>query len=225
MPLPALVLGAAVTPTTTPTPTPTPGLTGASPDHADLILWLTVGGIIVAGCVIVVGRSLLVKGQDGAATNLIRSWIAISLVIGLMVFCAASLTGDNSSLQSRCSAGSSSAPEPPSRPLSSRQADQARAEILSAASLGQGQAKPTKFSGPVPPDGKEGEASLCLHRGRVPAPVYFVAGEGFLPTSFSIPTGHRPARRSRQALSFQVIAANSAGFLVSPDFKINISPD
>ena len=87
-PTPTVTPTTSVTPTpaTTPTPTPSPAAGPTLTSHGTLILWLVVGGIIAAGIVIIIGRNLLKDGKGGQAASLIRSWIAISLVIGLLVF-------------------------------------------------------------------------------------------------------------------------------------------
>jgi hypothetical protein len=123
-------------------PDPDPGYHYRYPNRAHrritriLFLWLIVGGIILAGGVVIVGRYYLKQGQDGMVGSLIRSWIAISLVIGLMVFCAAALLGNIAFY------------------FSSKAEDQARADILyAAANIGQAVTKPRALSSPAPPDG------------------------------------------------------------------------
>lgn len=235
--LPTLVLrvvvaaqGPAVTlsGTPSPTPTPTPSPTGTPPDHADLILWLTVGGIIVAGCVVIAGRYLLKQGQGGAATSLIRSWIAISLVIGLMIFCAASLLGNNSSLQSTLFGGLiASTGAAVAFYFSTQQANQVRADILNAAAnIGQGATKPSTFSLPAPPDGKVNNAySYRFIADGFPAPIYVVTSGGLPPGLVLNSDGTLVGQpTTADHFTFKVTAANSAGFFVSPDFIVTISP-
>lgn len=221
--------GLAATPAVTPSDTPAPNLTGTPPDHADLILWLIVGGVIVAGCVVIVGRSLLKQGQDGTAASLIRSWIAISLVIGSMVFCAASLFGNNSSLQSTLFGGLiASTGAAIAFYFSSQQANQARADILNAAaSIGQGAVKPSSFSSPAPQDGKVNNAySYRFIADGFPAPIYVVTGGG-LPSGLILnPDGTLVGQPTKDGdFTFKVTAANSAGFIASPNFTVTISPE
>src|SRR5947209_20454256 len=57
------------------------------------LLGIVVGGMLLAGIVVIFGRSHLGGGggETDQPTSLIRSWIAISLVMGLLVFSAAAL--------------------------------------------------------------------------------------------------------------------------------------
>jgi Putative Ig domain len=216
-----------VTPSGTPTPaSTTPTLTGAPQDHADLILWLIVGGIIVAGCVVIVGRYYLKQGLDGTAASLIRSWIAISLVIGLMVFCAAALLGNNASLQSTLFGGLiASTGAAIAFYFSSQAAGQARADILHAAAIGQAVAKPSAFSGSAPPDGSVN--NMYRHRfiaDGFPAPMYGVASGGLPPGLTLDPDGSLHGQpEAAGTFTFKVAAANSAGFIASPDLTVTIS--
>jgi hypothetical protein len=209
-----LVLAAA-TPALTPSPAPT------------LILWLTVVGIIAAGGVVVAGRYSLKHGQDGTAASLIRSWIAISLVIGLLVFCAATLLGNNMPLQSTLFGGLiASTGAAVAFYFSSRQADQARADMLNmAASSGQGASKPNIFSSPKPPDSRVDDT--YNHRFAAdgfPAPTYGVASGGPPPGLTLDPDGILHGQPTTTgSFTFKVTAANYAGFLVSPDLTVTIS--
>ena len=56
------------------------------------LLGIIVGGMIVAGLVVILGRHVLsAKSDSDSGGSLIRSWVAIALVMGLLVFCAAAL--------------------------------------------------------------------------------------------------------------------------------------
>jgi hypothetical protein len=201
----------------TPIPTPSP----------TLILWLIVVGIIAAGVVVVGGRYSLKHGQDGTAASLIRSWIAISLVMGLLVFCAAALLGSNISLQSTLFGGLiASTGAAVAFYFSSRQADQARADMLSmAAGSGQAATKPSAFSSPKPPDSRVNDT--YNHRfvaDGFPAPTYGVASGG-PPSGLTLdPDGTLHGHPTTAGtFTFKVTAANYAGFLVSPDLTVTIS--
>src|ERR1700722_1348191 len=66
-------------------------------------LWLflvVIVGILLAGVVVIVGRKVLDKGQSDQPASLIRSWIAISLVLGLLAFCAAAFLITDTTLRS-----------------------------------------------------------------------------------------------------------------------------
>lgn len=118
--------------------------------HSDLVLVLalTIAGILLSGLVVILGRKLLSPpaqssgqpssdGQDGdggPGATLIRSWLAIALVVGLLLFCAVAFGINDQSLRSTLIGGLvASASAAVAFYFSSKTADQARADILSAA--------------------------------------------------------------------------------------------
>ncbi len=126
----------------------TSGATGTL-SHSDfiLVLALTIAGVLLSGLVVILGRSVLSPkttaptssstGQDGdggPASTLIRSWIAIALVFGLLLFCAVAFAIDDPSLRSTLIGGLvASAGAAVAFYFSSKSSDQARSDILSAA--------------------------------------------------------------------------------------------
>jgi len=179
---------------------------------------------------VILGRGWLQKksGRDPAA-SLIRSWIAISLILGLLIFCAAALLGDNNSLQSTLFGGLiASTGAAVAFYFSSKGADQARADILNAATtIGQGLAKPTKFLHVSPPDGKVGDGSYSYQfaaAGGSPAPTYGVSS-GELPAGLTLQADGTLAGSPTTAKSytFTVSASNSAGSSSSPEITITIT--
>jgi hypothetical protein len=144
-------------------PTPTPGgaqeLTGG--DKA-LTLWIIVGFILLAGIVVALGRRALEgapawrrrrrDGGDARATEpppgasddreragsredrtMIRSWIAISLVGGLLIFTAVSFWISDTTLRSTLVGGLvANAGAAVAFYFASKSADQARSDILAA---------------------------------------------------------------------------------------------
>jgi Putative Ig domain len=214
--------------TPSPSPSPSPSVIGTPTAHGTLILWLLIAGIIVAGVVIIFGRNLLESGKGGPAASLIRSWIAISLVIGLLIFCAAALLGNNTSLQSSLFGGLiASTGAAIAFYFSSKGADQARADILNAAAtIGQGVTKPSAFSQIAPSDGKINTPySYRIIADGFPAPTYGVVS-GELPAGLIIDTDGtlHGTPKAAGSSTFAVAAANSGGFLVSPDLTITIAP-
>jgi hypothetical protein len=208
-------------------PTPTPTVTGTPAAHASLILWLVVAGVIAAGVVIMVGRNWLKSGQDGQAASLIRSWIAISLVIELLIFCAATLLGTDTSLQSTLLGGLiASTGAAIAFYFSSKGADQARADILNAVTtLGQGGTKPSAFSKIAPPDGQVNTSySYRMIADGSPAPTYWVVN-GELPAGLTLDTDGTLHGMPTTAGSstFAVAATNPAGLLTSPNLTVTIS--
>lgn len=217
------------TPTTTltPTPTPSPATTPTLTSHGTLILWLVVGGIIAAGIVIIIGRNLLKDGKGGQAASLIRSWIAISLVIGLLVFCIAALLTTDSSLQNTLFGGLiASTSAAIAFYFSSKGADQARADILNAVTtIGQGDVKPSAFSKISPPDAKVGDAyTYPFTADGSPTPTYWLVS-GSLPPGLVLDSDGTLRGKPTQPgpYPFAIAATNSAGLLRSPDLTVTIS--
>lgn len=210
-------------------PTPSSTVPGTPAVHADLILWLVVAGVIAAGIVIIIGRNWLKSGQDGQAASLIRSWIAISLVIGLLIFCAATLFGTDTSLQSTLFGGLiASTGAAVAFYFSSKGADQARADILNAVTtLGQGGTKPSAFSRIAPPGGKvNAPYSYRIIADGSPAPTYWVVN-GELPAGLTLDTDGTLHGKPTTAgpSTFAVAATNPAGLLVSSDLTVTISSE
>jgi hypothetical protein len=209
------------------TPTPTPTVISTPSAHASLILWLVVGGIIAAGFVVILGRTWVKSGQDGPAASVIRSWIAISLVIGLLIFCAATLLGNDTSLQSILFGGLiASTGAAIAFYFSSQGADKARADILNAVTtIGQGGAKPSSFSKIVPPDGRVNVPyNYQIIADGSPAPTYWVVN-GKLPDGLTLDTDGtlRGIPTTQGPSIFAVAATNSAGLLRSPDLTVTIA--
>jgi PASTA domain len=118
--------------------------------HSDfvLVLAITVGLILASGLVVVIGRKVLSPssnstaatddaqqtGDGGPSATLIRSWLAIALAGGLVLFCAVAFAIDDQSLRSTLIGGLvASAGAAVAFYFSSKSSDQARSDILSAA--------------------------------------------------------------------------------------------
>ena len=122
---------------------------GATLSHGDfiLVLALTVAAILLSGLVVILGRKVLSAttssapsapaqqdGDGGPGSTIIRSWIAIALVAGLLLFCAVAFAIDDPSLRSTLIGGLvASAGAAVAFYFSSKSSDQARSDILSAA--------------------------------------------------------------------------------------------
>lgn len=115
---------------------------------ATQLVWATVAMVIFAGIVVAGGRSLL-EGRKGNADpaqggtpadadrspdmTLIRSWLAITLVAGLLLFCAASFAIDDTTLRSSLLGGLvANSGAGVAFYFASKSADQARRDILDA---------------------------------------------------------------------------------------------
>ena len=121
----------------------------ATLSHSDfvLVLAITVGAILASGLVVILGRKILSPptssapgasgqpdGDGGPSATLIRSWLAIALVAGLVIFCAVAFAIDDQSLRSTLIGGLvASAGAAVAFYFSSKSSDQARSDILSAA--------------------------------------------------------------------------------------------
>jgi hypothetical protein len=130
-----------------PTPTPTPA-THLESGAATLTLWLIVGFVLLGGVVAAFGRSLLEgsfksrsgsmpdKGGAGRATpdrTFMRSWLALALVGGLLIFAAVSFQLDDTALRSSLLGGViASAGAATAFYFASKSSDQARQDILNA---------------------------------------------------------------------------------------------
>jgi hypothetical protein len=115
---------------------------------ASLTLWLTVGFVLLGGLVAAFGRSLLegsfksrsgsVPGKGGAGrTNpdrtFMRSWLALALVGGMLIFAAVSFQLDDTVLRSSLLGGViASAGAATAFYFASKSSDQARQDILNA---------------------------------------------------------------------------------------------
>jgi Putative Ig domain len=218
---------AAAAPASAPTSTSTTAAT-LTAYQGELVLWLVVAGIILAGIVVFAGRWVLKGTQDDQAATFIRSWLAISLVIGLLIFCGATLLSSNTSLQSTLFGGLvASTGAAIAFYFSSKGTEQARADILGAVTaISQGNATgPSAFSAITPPGGTNGTAyNYRIEANGIPAPTYQLV-TGSLPTGLTLDadgtlhgTPTAPA-----TYTFQVGAFNSSGLLVSPELSITIS--
>jgi PASTA domain len=115
---------------------------------ASLTLWLVVGFVLLGGIVAAFGRSLLEgsfksrsgsgpdKGGTGRATpdrTFMRSWLALALVGGLLIFAAVSFQLDDTALRSSLLGGViASAGAATAFYFASKSSDQARQDILNA---------------------------------------------------------------------------------------------
>lgn len=98
--------------------------------HALTIIWIMAAAIMVAGILIIVGRSNMDKQP---AASLVRSWIAVSLVIGLLIFTVVSMTLSDPTVRSTLiGAVSANVGAAVAFYFASKGSDQARQDILDA---------------------------------------------------------------------------------------------
>jgi uncharacterized iron-regulated membrane protein len=94
------------------------------------VLGIAAGAIIVAGLIVLWGRSVM-KTSGETDQSLVRSWLALTLVIGLVLFCGVSLFLSDTNLRSVLIGGlTASAGTAIAFYFSSKSADQARQDIL-----------------------------------------------------------------------------------------------
>jgi hypothetical protein len=213
----------------------TAATTSVTSAQAYVILGLVILGILAAGVVVIVGRKTLPSDatRQRASTipsepaSLIRSWIAIALVIGLLIFCGAAFLVDNETLRSTLTGGLvASVGAAVAFYFSSKSADQARTDILgTAVRLAQGGAPPTAFSKASPPDWPAGEAY-----------VYRFSADGQPPPTYEIHTGEKPPGLTLDpdgvfhgtptepgTYTFSVAARNSAASINTGNLEVTIT--
>lgn len=94
------------------------------------VLGIAAGAIIVAGLIVLWGRTLM-KTSGETDQSFVRSWLALTLVIGLVLFCGVALFLSDTNLRSVLIGGlTASAGTAIAFYFSSKSADQARQDIL-----------------------------------------------------------------------------------------------
>jgi Putative Ig domain len=215
-----------VTPSASPSPSPSPSPSGTSgpglPAHqGELVLWLLVGGIVAVGIIVFVGRKFLTSDQGGQGTSFIRSWIAISLVLGLLIFCAAALLGTDASLQSILFGGLVAST---GSAIAFYFAAQAGAAALNAVAA-QGGVAPNAFSAIEPNDGTVGTSySYSFAANGQPAPSYKLIS-GTLPPGLTLDSNGllHGMPTATGTSTFTIGAFNSSDILLSPAVSVAIS--
>jgi Putative Ig domain len=192
-----------------------------------LLLAIIIGGMLLAGGVVIAGRRWVQGGAD-QPVSVIRSWIAISLVMGLLVFCAMAFLLDDAAVRSTLFGGLiASVGVAVAFYFSSKAADQARTDILNAAvALSQGATPPSGFTATSPPDGPVmAQYSYRLAATGQPTPT-FVLASGALANGLSLSTDGILTGQPTDAgtYTFTVRATNSAGSIDSPTISLKINP-
>jgi hypothetical protein len=196
-------------------------------------LWLfliVVVGILLAGVVVIVGRNILDKGESDQPASLVRSWIAISLVLGLLAFCAAAFLITDTTLRSTLFGGLiASVGAAIAFYFSSSAADRTRADVLNAAiAISQGGTPPSAYTQASPPGVQVGAAyTYAFKANGQPAPTFQLApGSGPLPNGLTLePDGTLHGTPvTAGTYSFSLAASNSAGTLLSPPLEVVVNP-
>jgi hypothetical protein len=192
------------------------------------VVGIVVVGMLLAGLVVIFGRKRL--STDGASDpgSLVRSWIAVSLVMGLLVFCAAALWISDTSIRSTMFGGLiASVGAAIAFYFSSQGADKARSDILqTAVALSQGPMAPTAFSAAAPPAGTANTtyATYKFASNGLPNPTFSVA-TGALPPGLTLgqdgSLGGTPTTAGDS--TFTVRAINVAGHVDSPSITLHVA--
>jgi len=185
-----------------------------------ILLALVVGGSLLTGVVIILGRGYR-KTPDPSA-SIIRSWLAVSLVIGLLVFCGAAFLVNDMSLRSTLFGGLiASVGAAVAFYFSSKATDALTAAVA-------GGTQPSAFSqGPLPA-GEVGVAySTQLTANGQPPPTYqLVTGPSdTLPPGLTLETSGalHGTPQTAGTYTFKVAATNSAGTKLSDPLTIVVS--
>jgi hypothetical protein len=211
--------------TTSPVPpttaTSTAPATGGPQAHLSATTGLELVGGVILGMLLIGGIVAFARGNRVAKTNpqgsVIRSWIAVSLVMGLLVFCAAALAFGDSSLQSTLFGGlTTSVGAAVAFYFSSAQA---------AAAAAQGAVPPSTFTNEDPPDGKVGTQYSFVFTTDAPETPKFDVSDGSLPDGLTLtPDGTLKGEPARADTStFAVRARNAAGTLIRQDIKLVVT--
>jgi hypothetical protein len=177
--------------------------------------------MLAAGGLVILARNR-VKSEAGG--SVIRSWIAIALVMGLLVFCAAAFLIDDTSLRSTLFGGlTTSAGAAVAFYFSTKAAEQA--QVNPANATGPSGVRPAKFAHGTPPDGQVGEPySYKFVADGQPTPSYGVTS-GHVPDGLSLaPDGSLEGTPTAPgAYAFAVRATNTADSLSTPDLPVTVA--
>ena len=188
--------------------------TTLSSTEGTVLLALVLVGSLLAGLVVILGRKLL-EQDGGSPQSLVRSWLAVSLVFGLLAFCAAAFWIDDPQLRNTLIGGLvASAGAATAFYFSSKGADQARTDILkTATALAQGGAPPTTFSAAAPPAATTGKDYTYTFVSDGTPPLSYAVGSGTLPAGLKLePDGTLHGTPTAPGAShFTVIARNAVG--------------
>lgn len=211
----------------------TPSLTST---QGYVVLGLIVCGCLLAGWVVVLARDRARKSKasepQAAGTTdepIVRSWLAIALVLGLLVFCGAAFLIGDTTLRSTLIGGLvASSGAAVAFYFSSKSADKARADILTTATtLSGADSKPTHFVQESPHEATVGHTYIDhVKADGQPAPEYELIGK--LPDGIELdPDGTLYGAPTEvpngDAPEFTVRATNRLGSATSDKMKITVA--
>jgi hypothetical protein len=202
---------------------PSTGNQTLSAGQTAVLLAFVVGGALVAGLVVLLGRHVM--SPKNPEQSIVRSWLAITLVFGLLVFCAASFEINSDQLRSVLLGGLvASTGAATAFYFSSKGADKARADILQATTtLAQGAAPPREFSAADPPAPTSGQPYEFKFVADGTPPLTYTLN-GALPGGLTLdPDGTLKGTPTAGTNGvFTVIATNSLGSLSTKPITLQV---
>jgi Putative Ig domain len=196
-----------------------------SAGQAGVLLAVMIGGSLVAGIIIVVARSRQ-QAAGGESQSIVRSWLAITLVLGLLTTSAAAFELDDPQLRNTLLGGLvASVGAATAFYFSSKGADAARADILKATTvLAQGGVAPSAFSAYGPPTATVGTAYSYVFAADGSPPVGYTVGSGTLPAGLQLdPNGRlHGTPEAAGSATFTVVATNAFGSVTSPTVMLEV---
>jgi hypothetical protein len=190
---------------------------------------VTLAGALIVGVVLLCLVIGLVRRTSRVPNDpppsVVRSCIAVSLVLGLLVFCAATLATADTDLQSQLfGALTTSVGAAVAFYFSSQASDKARADIL--ASIDRSGTPPTTFTNPAPPPGVVGKPYSFQFTTDAQPPATFTITGGKPPDGLKLAADGTLAGQPGKAddYTFGVRASNVAGTLYrDEDFTVTVA--
>jgi len=200
--------------------------TTLSSGEAGVLLGVMIGGSLLAGLIIMAARSMQ-RRPSGETQSVVRSWLAVTLVLGLLSTCAAAFQIDDGDLRNMLLGGLvASTGAATAFYFSSKGADEARADILkTTTTLAQGGTAPTRFTDASPAPATEGADYAYRFAADGTPPITFRRGSGDkLPTGLDLDLDGRLHGKPTAAGSakFTVVASNAYGSVTSSEVKLEV---
>jgi hypothetical protein len=197
-----------------------------SSGQAGVLLAVMIGGALVAGIIIVVARAVQKTPKGEQPQSIVRSWLAIALVLGLLTCCAAAFELDDPQLRNTLVGGLvASAGAATAFYFSSKGADAARADILNTTkALAQGGVAPSAFSASAPTKPVVGEPYSYIFVADGTPPVAYSVASGTPPAGLELdPSGHLHGIATEEGpATFTVVATNALGSVASEPVTLEV---
>jgi hypothetical protein len=200
--------------------------TSLSAGRAGVLLAVMIVGSLVAGVIIIWARSIM-TATGGEPQSVVRSWLAITLVLGLLTTCAGAFELDDPQLRNMLLGGLvASVGAATAFYFSSKGADSARSDILKATTaLAQGGFAPSGFSQGTPPPATTGTDYSYSFVADGTSPLEYRVGSGALPAGLELDPDGRLHGTPTQAgtATFTVIARNALADFPSPSITLEVA--